>query len=61
MAHDRTSRAAQDEQQSSTRNVPVLQPGYTFGSVTDKISSIVLTRHTPPRLVDRPGGLVHRS
>src|ERR1700694_3632739 len=26
---------------------PVIAPGYTFGSVTDKISSIVLTRKTP--------------
>src|SRR5437016_10601199 len=26
---------------------PVLEPGYTFGSVTDKISSIILTRGTP--------------
>src|SRR5881628_245071 len=28
------------------RLTPVLGPGYTFGSVTDKISSIVLTRPT---------------
>src|SRR5437868_12127509 len=27
---------------------PVIAPGYTFGSVTDKISAIVLTRRTPP-------------
>src|SRR6266852_2833345 len=26
---------------------PVIAPGYTFGSVTDKISSIVLARKTP--------------
>ena len=26
---------------------PVIAPGYTFGTVTDKISSIVLTRKTP--------------
>jgi molybdopterin-containing oxidoreductase family membrane subunit len=26
---------------------PVLEPGHTFASVTDKISTIVLTRHTP--------------
>jgi molybdopterin-containing oxidoreductase family membrane subunit len=26
---------------------PVLEPGHTFGSVTDKISTIVLTRRTP--------------
>ena len=28
------------------RQPPVIEPGYTFGSVTDKISSIVLTRPT---------------
>jgi len=28
------------------RNAPVIEPGYTFGTVTDKISSIVLTRPT---------------
>ena len=27
---------------------PVLEPGHTFASVTDKISTIVLTRRTPP-------------
>src|SRR2546428_14058050 len=26
---------------------PVIAPGHTFGSVTDKISAIVLTRRTP--------------
>ncbi|MBM3227115.1 MAG: hypothetical protein FJZ47_25390, partial [Candidatus Tectomicrobia bacterium] len=26
---------------------PVLAPGHTFGSVTDHISAIVLTRQTP--------------
>src|SRR6266550_4732005 len=26
---------------------PVIAPGYTFGSVTDKISAIVLARKTP--------------
>ncbi len=25
---------------------PVIEPGHTFASVTDKISAIVLTRHT---------------
>jgi len=29
------------------RTPPVIEPGHTFGSVTDKISSIVLTRRTP--------------
>jgi molybdopterin-containing oxidoreductase family membrane subunit len=28
-------------------SAPVIEPGHTFGSVTDKISSIVLTRRTP--------------
>src|SRR3982075_3637841 len=28
------------------RRAPVIEPGYTFGSITDKISSIVLTRPT---------------
>jgi len=27
---------------------PLIEPGHTFGSVTDKISSVVLTRKTPP-------------
>jgi molybdopterin-containing oxidoreductase family membrane subunit len=30
-----------------SRYVPVIQPGHTFASVTDKISSIVLSRRTP--------------
>ena len=30
-----------------TGTPPVIAPGYTFGTVTDKISSIVLTRKTP--------------
>src|SRR4029077_6320158 len=36
-----------DEQFKITENAqaaPVIQPGYTFGSVTEKISAIVLTR-----------------
>src|SRR5438094_8065713 len=28
------------------KQAPVIEPGYTFGTVTDKISSIVLTRPT---------------
>ena len=28
--------------------VPVIEPGYTFASVTDKIGQIVLSRRTPP-------------
>src|SRR5215468_2246903 len=34
---------AQDEM---NRQAPVIEPGYTFGTVTDKISSIVLNRPT---------------
>jgi molybdopterin-containing oxidoreductase family membrane subunit len=30
-----------------SRRVPILKPGHTFASVTDEISSIVLTRRTP--------------
>jgi molybdopterin-containing oxidoreductase family membrane subunit len=29
-----------------TGRLPVIAPGHTFGTVTDKISSIVLTRKT---------------
>ena len=29
-----------------SERAPVIEPGYTFGTVTDKISSIVLTRPT---------------
>ncbi len=32
---------------ASTQNPPVLEPGHTYASVTDKISSIVLTRRAP--------------
>jgi Ni/Fe-hydrogenase subunit HybB-like protein len=28
-------------------SLPIIEPGYTFGSITDKISSIVLTGRTP--------------
>ena len=31
---------------SGGRSVPVIEPGYTFATITDKISSIVLTRPT---------------
>jgi molybdopterin-containing oxidoreductase family membrane subunit len=29
------------------QRLPILRPGYTYGSVTDKISALVLTRRTP--------------
>jgi Ni/Fe-hydrogenase subunit HybB-like protein len=32
----------------SSDQAPVLQPGHSYASVTDKISSIILTRRTPP-------------
>src|SRR6266568_3718953 len=35
-----------DEVEVANRRAPVIEPGYTFGSITDKISSIVLTRPT---------------
>jgi len=30
------------------RQPPVIEPGHTFGTITEKIGSIVLTRRTPP-------------
>src|SRR3989442_7975655 len=33
-------------QELINKQAPVIEPGYTFGTVTDKISSIVLTRPT---------------
>jgi Ni/Fe-hydrogenase subunit HybB-like protein len=35
-----------DEVKVVNERAPVIEPGYTFGSITDKISSIVLTRPT---------------
>src|SRR3954451_6270475 len=36
------------ERPTSLRKLPpVIEPGHTYGSVTDKISSIVLTKRTP--------------
>jgi Ni/Fe-hydrogenase subunit HybB-like protein len=35
-----------DEVEVANKRAPVIEPGYTFASVTDKISSIVLTRPT---------------
>ena len=32
---------------AESRTPPVIAPGHTFGTVTDKISAIVLTRKTP--------------
>jgi molybdopterin-containing oxidoreductase family membrane subunit len=40
--------AGEDPQRTAIANgSPLIPPGYTFGSVTDKISSIVLARKTP--------------
>lgn len=36
-----------DDPVSDLSRPPVIKPGYTFGSVTDKISTIVLSRRTP--------------
>lgn len=36
-----------DKQAESQAETPILKPGYTYASVTDKISSIVLTTRTP--------------
>src|SRR3990172_4548839 len=36
-----------DQEQRAEAKPPVIQPGYTFASVTDKISSIVLSGRTP--------------
>src|SRR6201989_3118239 len=35
-----------DDVELANRRAPVIEPGYTFGTVTDKISAIVLTRPT---------------
>src|SRR6202158_6193767 len=35
-----------DQSVGTRRGTPVLEPGYTYGSVTEKISAIVLTRPT---------------
>ena len=36
----------QTEQAAGNRKTPVIAPGYTFATITDKISAIVLTRPT---------------
>jgi Ni/Fe-hydrogenase subunit HybB-like protein len=36
------------EEEAMHITAPVIEPGHTFGSVTDKISTIVLKRRTPP-------------
>jgi len=35
-----------DEVTVANKQAPVIEPGYTFGTVTDKISTIVLNRPT---------------
>lgn len=37
----------QEKQVEPRKEAPVIEPGYTFASVTDKISSIVLSRRAP--------------
>ncbi|HBY99032.1 MAG: polysulfide reductase NrfD [Ardenticatenaceae bacterium] len=41
------AKEVQESRRGPLEAVPVIEPGYTYGSVTDKISSIVLTRRTP--------------
>ena len=36
-----------DETMAAEANAPIIEPGHTYASVTDKISAIVLTRPTP--------------
>jgi Ni/Fe-hydrogenase subunit HybB-like protein len=38
---------AKNESPESQSELAIIEPGYTFGSITDKISSIVLTGRTP--------------
>jgi Ni/Fe-hydrogenase subunit HybB-like protein len=45
MSDDAVKSAA--ERVERLREYPVIEPGHTFASITDKISSIVLTRRTP--------------
>ena len=40
------------DEQGAHETVPVIEPGHTFASVTDKISSLTLKRRTP--LARRP-------
>lgn len=39
--------AQETPEKSTVKQAPVIEPGHTYGSITDKISSIVLTRKTP--------------
>src|ERR1043166_1688360 len=39
----------QDETATEIERPPVIKPGYTFMTITDKISAIVLSRRTPLR------------
>ncbi|MCZ6818088.1 MAG: polysulfide reductase NrfD [Calditrichaeota bacterium] len=39
--------AQEGPEKSTVTQVPVIEPGHTYASITDKISSIVLTRKTP--------------
>src|SRR5262249_51198196 len=47
MSEDNATPPVQHEQDEPTPT-PVLEPGYTYASVTDKISAITLSRGTPP-------------
>ena len=39
--------AQEGPEKSTVTQVPVIEPGHTYASITDKISSVVLTRKTP--------------
>src|SRR6266849_5330345 len=41
------SEVAPEPVSSTSPSTPIIGPGHTFGSVTDKISAVVLTRKTP--------------
>lgn len=47
MTRDNDSAAAAEQSSLTGVLPPVLEPGHTYGTVTDKISSIVLTQPTP--------------
>jgi len=44
---EETARPPGEHGQGQRARIPVLEPGYTYGSVTDKISAITLSRRTP--------------
>ena len=48
MSEDMARQNARAQSESAQQGrVPVLEPGYTYATVTDKISAITLSRRTP--------------